>query len=106
MLRIGVKAVARELPSVNQRVSNSVFQTLPIIISAICFDVYRHLLDDSLLDSPAVDYHSSNEKILDSSDADSKSGTGKSGKSNTSEMELKNTLSRLTLQSQCIFKVR
>jgi len=67
-------------------------------------EVSRHLLDDSLLDSPAVDYHSSNEKILDSSDADSKSGTGKSGKSNTSEMELKNTLSRLTLQSQCIFK--
>lgn len=60
----------------------------------------HHLLDDSLLDSSAPDYHSSNEKILDSSDPDSKSHS----KSSTSELELKNTLSRLTLQSQCIFK--
>ena len=36
MLRIGVKAVACELPSVNQRMSNSVFQTLPIIIIVRC----------------------------------------------------------------------
>ena len=62
----------------------------------------HHLLDDSLLDSSAPDYHSSNEKILDSSDPDSKSHS----KSSTSELELKNTLSRLTLQSQCIFKVK
>ena len=57
----------------------------------------HHLLDDSLLDSSAPDYHSSNEKIL-CSDQDPKS--------QNSEIHLKNTLSRLTIQSQCIFQVR
>merc|ERR1719495_1416086 len=64
-------------------------------------DVPRiNLLDDSVLESSDADYRSSNEKILDSSDPDSKCHS----KSSTSETELKNTLSRLTLQSQCIFK--
>ena len=72
----------------------------------------HHLLDDSLLDSAAEpDYNrctDPDDKVHNTASAaagNDRQELNSSAKSQSTELELRNTLSRLTLQFQCIFQV-